>query len=104
MQFHQQRNRSKPDADLYAGHHDPGQPVSMRSVSAGAVKPAFAPTPTPTRISTNYALEGQTHFQAGDLAKAIEAYKLALQQEPQNIQLWSELARIQGLFLQLDDQ
>ncbi len=68
----------------------------LRSVNSGAIEKPFTPTATPTRTSVNHALEGQTHFQAGNLAQAIEAYQLALQQEPQNSKIWAELARIQA--------
>jgi tetratricopeptide (TPR) repeat protein len=56
----------------------------------------FAPTPVPTRISSSYALEGETDFSAGDLESAIKAYQKAVAQDPNNAQLWSELARIQA--------
>jgi tetratricopeptide (TPR) repeat protein len=55
----------------------------------------FLATPTPTRTSNSYSLEGETHFMAGDLDKAIAAYQLATKAEPGNAQLWAELARIQ---------
>ncbi|MDR3573155.1 MAG: tetratricopeptide repeat protein [Anaerolineaceae bacterium] len=55
----------------------------------------FEPTPIPTRISSSYALEGETDFSAGDLQSAITAYTKAVNQDPNNAQLWSELARIE---------
>lgn len=67
-----------------------------RGVAQGEVKPLFLPTPTPTRTSQSYAMEGETHFNAGDLEKAIVAYKEATRLDPQNADLWAELARIQG--------
>lgn len=67
----------------------------LRATMSGAIAKPFLPTPTPTRVSTNYALEGQTHFEAGNLPEAIKSYKLALQQDTENAQLWAELARIQ---------
>ena len=67
----------------------------LRGWLTGSVKPMFMPTSTPTRTSNSHALEGETHFIAGDLAKAISAYQEAVQTEPNNPALWSELARIQ---------
>jgi tetratricopeptide (TPR) repeat protein len=52
-------------------------------------------TPTPTRTLNSYTLEGDTHFLAGNLEKAIEAYQNALTIEPNNPILWADLARIQ---------
>ena len=67
----------------------------LRSVNSGAVQPFFMPTLTPTRSFSSYASEGETNFLAGDLNKAIEAYQQALRIDPLNVDLWSELARIQ---------
>ncbi len=67
----------------------------LRGYSTGAVKPLMAVTPTPTRIQDSYALEGETHFIAGNLAKAIDAYKAATRVNPDDASLWYELARIQ---------
>jgi len=67
----------------------------LRSVNSGAVQPFFMPTLTPTRTFSSYASEGETNFLAGDLNKAIEAYQQALRIDPNNADLWSELARIQ---------
>jgi len=67
----------------------------LRSVDSGAIQPLFMPTYTPTRTFTSYATEGETHFIAGDLTQAIAAYQQALQIEPNNADLWAELARIQ---------
>jgi tetratricopeptide (TPR) repeat protein len=69
--------------------------VFIRSLNTGEVQPLFLPTPTPTRTSNSYSLEGETHFMAGDLDKSIVAYQLATGAEPDNPQLWAELARIQ---------
>jgi tetratricopeptide (TPR) repeat protein len=67
----------------------------LRSVDSGAIQPFFIPTYTPTRTFDSYATEGETHFIAGDLNQAIAAYQQALQIEPDNADLWAELARIQ---------
>lgn len=67
----------------------------LRGFGAGEVKELFRPTPTPTRTTNSFSFEGQTHFQAGNLNKAIEAYKAALETNPNDSDLWLELARIQ---------
>ena len=67
----------------------------LRSVNSGLIPPFFLPTSTPTRTFGSYAAEGETHFMAGDLGKAIEAYQQALRIDSKNADLWAELARIQ---------
>ncbi|HEY4666915.1 MAG TPA: tetratricopeptide repeat protein, partial [Anaerolineales bacterium] len=66
-----------------------------RLVEAGRVEPLFLPTATPTRTALSFQEEGEAHFSAGDLEKAIEAYQQAVRQEPDNAELWAQLARIQ---------
>ena len=66
-----------------------------RLVEAGRVKPLLLPTATPTRTALSFQEEGEAHFSAGDLEKAIEAYQQAVRQEPDNAELWAQLARIQ---------
>ncbi len=70
--------------------------VILREFNRGQVKPLFLPTATPTRTTNSFALEGETHFEAGDLEKAIVAYQAATRLDPRNAGLWSELARIQA--------
>jgi tetratricopeptide (TPR) repeat protein len=67
----------------------------VNAVQIGKVQPLFSPTMTPTRNAESFALEGETHFKAGDLVKAITAYNNATRLDPQNGELWAELARIQ---------
>jgi len=60
----------------------------------------FQPVPVPTRSVSSYVEEGQALFNAGKLTDddgvdAIDAYQEALRLEPENVQLWTELARIQ---------
>jgi tetratricopeptide (TPR) repeat protein len=69
--------------------------VVMRGYYNGSVKPLFLASPTPTRTTNSYAQEGQTDFTAGDLEKAIVAYKKATALDPNDAQLWAQLARIQ---------
>ena len=67
----------------------------IRQVSQGDVKPLFVPTPTPTRTSNSYILEGQAQFTAGKLDAAIKAYQEAVRLDPQNAQVWVDLSRTQ---------
>jgi tetratricopeptide (TPR) repeat protein len=67
----------------------------LRSYAQGQIWPPFVPTPTPTRTVNSYVVEGSTHFQAGNLEKAIESYQKAIAMEPNNTELMVELAKIQ---------
>ena len=67
----------------------------LRSYASGDITPPFIPTPTPTRTVNSFLVEGQTHFQAGNLDKAIEAYRKAITLEPENTSIMVELARIE---------
>ena len=64
-------------------------------VNRGHVEPLFLPTPPPTRTANSYQMEGQAAFEAGHLGAAIDAYQDALEIDPENLDLWVELARIQ---------
>ncbi len=64
-----------------------------------SIQPLFLPTPTPTRTANSYLSEAQAHFAAGkveDAAEidAIDAYRKALEMDPENAQGWAELARL----------
>lgn len=63
------------------------------------VKPFFLPTPTPTRMANSFILEAEAFFEAGKIddpveRDAIDAYRQALELEPDNIKAWTELARL----------
>ena len=62
---------------------------------SGAIDP-LAPTPTPTRSATSWALEGQARAAAGDLNGALEAYQQAIRTEPDNAKIHWELAQYQA--------
>jgi tetratricopeptide (TPR) repeat protein len=67
----------------------------VREILSNHVRSPFLPTPVPTRTAQSYAMEAQSYFMAGDLEQAIATYQKSLDLEPQNADLWSELARIQ---------
>lgn len=67
----------------------------VQLIQSRQVKPLFLPTATPTRTPLSYQQEAEAHFSAGDLGRAIEAYRQAVLLAPQEAMLWAELARIQ---------
>ncbi len=67
----------------------------LREYASGSITPPFIPTPTPTRTVNSFVVEGSTHFQAGNLDKAIAAYKQAVVMQPNDPMLLVELAKIQ---------
>jgi tetratricopeptide (TPR) repeat protein len=79
----------------------------LLSYQRGQIEAPFLPSPTPTRNTQSYLLEAQAYFEAGKLddpdppsptpphPDAIDMYKLALREDPNNPQVLSELARIQ---------
>lgn len=79
----------------------------IRSVQQGDVKPLFLPTATPTRFAMSYTLEGDSHFTAGKLDAAIEAYREAAAVDPNNAEVWAQLSRVQtystALIVKQDD-
>ncbi len=66
-----------------------------RGVNTGEIEPLFLATSTATRTANSFALEGETHFQAGKIQEAVDAYRKAAELEPNNSIIWAELARIQ---------
>ena len=67
----------------------------LTGIVQGDVQPLFLPTPTPTRTSESFVVEGRTHFEAGNLEAAITAFKRASTFDPENHEIFAELARIQ---------
>ena len=67
----------------------------MRDYTSGKIWPPFVPTPTPTRTVNSFLVEGDTHFQAGNLDAAIDSYNKAILLEPENVDVRVNLARIQ---------
>ncbi len=67
----------------------------LREFQSGAIEAPFTATATPTRTVNSYEVEAETYFQVGDLNRAIESYRQAIQVQPANAQLYAEMARIQ---------
>jgi len=67
----------------------------LTGIVKGDVEPLFLPTPTPTRTTDSYVVEGRTHFEAGNLEAAIAAFRRATILNPDDPELFAELARIQ---------
>lgn len=67
----------------------------MRGQEQGSITPLFMATPTSTRTVGSFVEEAEVNFVAGDLAQALEAFQNAAAVDPNNVDLWVELARIQ---------
>lgn len=67
----------------------------LQEVSRGDIQPLFLATPTPTRTTDSYIMQGDANFTAGNLDAAIRAYQQAVEVDPNNAQTWAKLARIQ---------
>jgi tetratricopeptide (TPR) repeat protein len=67
----------------------------LTGIVKGDVEPLFLPTPTPTRTTDSYVVEGRTHFEAGNLEAAIAAFRRATVLNSEDPVLFAELARIQ---------
>lgn len=67
----------------------------ISGIAKGEVQPLFLPTPTPTRSTNSFIVEGRTHFAAGNLEAAISAYRKATELDPNDYEAFAEMARIQ---------
>ena len=79
----------------------------LQQMNKGEIQPLFLPTPLPTRSVESYVLEGDANFSTGQVAAAITAYKEALAMNPNDVETWWKLARIQtysSAFLITDDE
>jgi tetratricopeptide (TPR) repeat protein len=72
----------------------------LMGLQSGDIKPLFHPTPTPTRAAQSYLLEAEAYFASGKIddpftdKDAIDTYRLALENDPQNSEAWTQLARM----------
>jgi tetratricopeptide (TPR) repeat protein len=71
-----------------------GGAVYLERFLVPTVPPLFVPTATPTRSPATYALEAESFFQAGRLDQAAESYRLAIEANPQDPDLYVALARV----------
>jgi tetratricopeptide (TPR) repeat protein len=79
----------------------------LQQMNKGEIQPLFLPTPLPTRSVESYILEGDANFSTGQVAAAITAYKEAVSMNPNDVETWWKLARIQtysSAFLITDDE
>jgi tetratricopeptide (TPR) repeat protein len=79
----------------------------LQQMNKGEIQPLFLPTPLPTRSVESYILEGDANFSTGQVAAAITAYQEALGLDPNDVETWWKLARIQtysSAFLITDEE
>jgi tetratricopeptide (TPR) repeat protein len=93
--FHKHHNRSNPYRVMILLVLIAVMVSILRGYAKGDIEPLFLPTATPTRTINSYVIEANTHFLAGNLEKSIEAYKKAVETDPTNPNLFTELARVQ---------
>jgi len=67
----------------------------LRDQASGRITPLFMATPTATRTVASFVEEAGVHFVAGDLTKTLDAFQSASAVDPNNVDLWVELARVQ---------
>jgi len=67
----------------------------LQQMDKGEIKPLFQETPIPTRSVESLVSEGSASFSAGKVQAAITAYQEAVELDPNNAKIWTELARIQ---------
>jgi tetratricopeptide (TPR) repeat protein len=99
--LHPVRPKSNPYRVLVLAFLIMGGAWLLLLLNRGEVESPFNPTPTPTRSPESYIMAAQAYFAAGKIddpgsdQDAIGAYQQALMVDPQNAQIWAELARIQ---------
>jgi tetratricopeptide (TPR) repeat protein len=79
----------------------------LQQMNKGEIQPLFLPTPLPTRSVLSYILEGDANFSTGQVSAAITAYQEAVAMNPNDVETWWKLARIQtysSAFLITDDE
>jgi tetratricopeptide (TPR) repeat protein len=99
--LHPVKSRSNPYRILLWSTLILGAVWMLLQLNRGQVQSPFNPTPTPTRSPQSYILAAEAYFASGKLddpasdQDAIGAYQQALQIDPNNAEVWAELARIQ---------
>lgn len=66
------------------------------------MNPLFLPTPTPTRDPVSYVTEADTLAAEGKYVQAVEVYQGAINADPQNIQNYLKISRLQIYTNQLE--
>ncbi len=69
--------------------------ISRGVLITNEIDALFLPTPTATRTANSYAFEGETAFAAGKLNDSLIAFQEATRLEPNNPEIWADLARVQ---------
>lgn len=93
--FRRRRSRSDPNRMLVYMILLVASLFVLRAIRLEEITSPFAPAPTPTRSPASFVMEGQTHLLAGDMERAIQAYRQAALLAPTNAEILSEMARIQ---------
>jgi tetratricopeptide (TPR) repeat protein len=99
--LHPAKSRSNPYRILVLAFLIMGGIWLLLRVNRGQVQSPFNPTATPTRSPQSYIMAAQAYFAAGKLddpasdQDAIGAYQQALRVDPNNAEVWAEMARIQ---------
>jgi tetratricopeptide (TPR) repeat protein len=105
--FHRRRARSSSYFILTLLLLNMGGIWLILQVQRGEVEPLFQPTPTPTRQARSYIAEAEAYFAAGKIddplsdQDAIDTYRLALLEDPENALVWAEMARIMAYSAEL---
>lgn len=71
--------------------------IYVDTVIVPSTPPLFIPTYTPTRDPKTYAQDAASLYTAGKISQAIDAYKQAIQADPQNVDNYLAVAQIQCL-------
>ncbi len=69
--------------------------IYLNVVVVPMINPPFVPTPTPTRDPMSYVEEADTLAKEGKYIQAVEVYQQAINANPQNIDNYLKIARLQ---------
>jgi tetratricopeptide (TPR) repeat protein len=76
--------------------------IYLNIVVVPMINPPFVPTPTPTRDPESYVTEADTLAEEGKYIQAVEVYQQAINANPQNIDNYLKIARLQIFTSQLE--